>query len=60
MFSPKTMLKKNIRFALLLLFPGNSLYAQDVADKSVKEQIRLNYNAAIALTAAKRTFKMDL
>jgi hypothetical protein len=59
-FSPQTILIKNNRFSLLLLFPGYSLYAKDVADKSVTEQIWLNYNAAIALTATKRTFKRSL
>ena len=52
--------QKNIWFSLLLLFPGYWLYAKDVADKSVKEQILLNYKAAVALTAIKRSFKMDL
>ncbi len=38
------MLKKNIQFVLLLLFPGYFLYAQDVDDKSITEQIWLDYN----------------
>ena len=44
MFSPKTILKKNIRFALLLLFFGYFLCAQDLDDKSITEQIWLDYN----------------
>ena len=44
------MIKKNIRFSLLLLFSGYLLYAQDVEDKSIIEQIWLDYNPAFSLS----------
>ena len=40
----KTKLKKNIRFLVILLFPGYFHYAQDVEDKITKEQIWFDYN----------------
>jgi hypothetical protein len=43
------MLKKNIRLALILLFSGYLLYAQDVANKSTTEQIWLDYNPSIKI-----------
>ncbi len=46
------MLKKNIRFALIVLFSGYLLYAQDIEDaenKSITEQIWLDYNPSIKI-----------
>ena len=42
--------QKNIWFSLLLIFPGYLLYAQDVEDKSITEQIWLDYNPAFSLS----------
>jgi hypothetical protein len=44
------MIKKNIRLSLLLLFSGYLLYAQDVEDKSITEQIWLDYNPDFSLS----------
>ena len=44
------MIKKNIRFSLLLIFSGYLLYAQDVEDKSITEQIWLDYNPDFSLS----------
>ena len=50
MFSPKTMIKKNIWLSLLLIFSGYLLYAQDVEDQGTTEQIWLDYNPSYILS----------
>lgn len=44
------MIKKNIRLSLLLIFSGYLLYAQNIEDKNITEQIWLDYNLAFSLS----------
>ena len=44
------MIKKNIRLSLLLIFFGYLLYAQEIEDKSITQQIWLDYNPTYSLS----------
>ena len=44
------MNQKNIQLSLLLIFFGFLLYAQEIEDKSITQQIWLDYNPTYSLS----------